>query len=62
MHGWDNISIKMMQICVDPIALPLMLIFEMTLKEKKFPDIYKKANMVPVHTKEENNLLKNWSY
>ena len=54
VHVWDNISIKMIQICVDPIALPLMLIFEMTLKEKKFPDIQKKANVVPVHKKEEN--------
>ena len=38
-HGWDNISIKMIQICGDPIALPLMFVFETTLKEKKFPDI-----------------------
>ena len=22
-HGWDNISIKMIQICGDPIVLPL---------------------------------------
>ena len=26
-HGWDNISIKMIQICGDPIALPLILVF-----------------------------------
>ena len=38
-HGWDNISIKMIQIFGDPIALPLMLVFETALKEKKFPDI-----------------------
>ena len=51
-HGWDNISIKMIQICGDPIALPLMFVFETTLKEKKFPDIWKKANVVSVHKKE----------
>ena len=50
----------MIQICGDPIALPLRLVFEMALKEKKFPDIWKKANGVPVHKKEENNLLKNY--
>ena len=33
-HGWDNISIKMILICGDPIALPLMLVFETALKEK----------------------------
>ena len=56
--GWDNISIKILQICGDPIALPLMLVFETTLKEEKFPDIWKIANVVPFHKKEENNLLK----
>ena len=59
-HGWDNISIKMIQICGDPIALPLMLEFETALKEKKFPDIWKKANVFPVHKNEEKNLLKNY--
>ena len=49
-HGWDKISINMMQICGDPIALPLMGVFEMAL------------NVVPVHKKEENNLLKLSSY
>ena len=59
-YGWDNILTKTIQICGDPIALPLMLVFETTLKEKTFPDIKKKANVVPVHKKEGNNLLKNY--
>ena len=40
--GCDNISIisiKMIQICGESIALPLNLLFETTLKEKKFPYI-----------------------
>ena len=41
----------MMQICGVLIALPRMLLFETTLKEKKFPDIWEKANLVPVHKK-----------
>ena len=49
-HGWDNISKKVIQICGDPTALPLMLVFETTLKEKKFPDICKSVN---VHKKEK---------
>ena len=59
-YGWNNTSIKIIQICCDPIALPLMLVFETALKEKKFPDICKKANVVPVHKKEGKNLLKNY--
>ena len=49
----------MIQISGDSIALPLMLVFKTALKEKKIPDIWKKANLVPVHKKEEKNLLKN---
>ena len=53
-HGWDNISIKMIQICGNAIALPLILVFETALKEKKFPDIRKKANAVlPIKKKKE---------
>ena len=40
-HAWDNISIKMVQIYGDPIVLPLMLVFETALKEKKYQDIWK---------------------
>ena len=47
-HGFDN------------IALTLKLLFETKLKEKKFPDIWKLANVVPVHKKEEKKLLKNY--
>ena len=50
----------MIQICGDPIALPLMFVFETTLKEKKFRDIWKKANVVSVHKKEKKNLVKNY--
>ena len=37
-----------------------MLVFETTLKEEKFPDIWKIANVVLFHKKEEKNLLKNY--
>ena len=47
-HGWDNISIKMIKICGESITVPLKIIFEQSLKEKKFPEVWKKANIVPV--------------
>ena len=50
----------MIQICSESIPLPLKLLFETTLKEKKIPDIWKLANVVPVCKKEESNLLKNY--
>ena len=48
------------------ILLPclMLLVFEKALKAKKFPGIWKNANVAPVHKKEENDLskklLSNW--
>ena len=50
----------MIQICGEYIALPLKLLSETALKEKKFADMWKLANVVPVHKKEEKSLLKNY--
>ena len=50
-HGWDNISIRMIQLCGKSIAYPLKLIFEASLEGGEFSDYWKKANVVPVHKK-----------
>ena len=50
-HGLDNISIKMIKICNDSIIKPLKLIFEQSLKQGEFPNLWKKANVVPSHKK-----------
>ena len=57
-HGCDNLSsIKMIQICKE-ITILLKLIFDRSLKKGKFPEIWKAANVVPVH-KKENKCLNN---
>ena len=38
----------------------MKLIFEASLQEETFPSCWKKANVVPVHKKEDKNLLKNY--
>ena len=48
----------MIKICGESITVPLKVIFEQSLKEKKFPELWKKANIVPVHKKEDKNLVK----
>ena len=35
-HGWENILTKMITICGDSIILPLKIVFEQSLKERKF--------------------------
>ena len=59
-HGCDNISIKMIKICSQSLILPLKIIFEHSLKKGKFPEIWKTANVVPVHKKEDKILIKNY--
>ena len=41
----------MIKICGESITVPLKVIFEQSLKEKKFPELWKKAHIVPVHKK-----------
>ena len=39
----------MIKICSQSLILPLKVIFENSLKKGKFPEIWKKANVVPFH-------------
>ena len=48
----------MIKICSQSLTLPLKIIFEHSLKKGKFPEISKKANVVPVHKKEDKMLVK----
>ena len=59
-HGCDNISIKMIKICSQSLTLPLKIIFEHSIKKGKFPEIWKKANVVPVHKREDKMLVRNY--
>ena len=59
-HGCDNISIKMIKICSQSLILQLKIIFEHSLKKGKFPEIWKKANVIPVHKKEDKMLVRNY--
>ena len=59
-HGWDEISVKMEKICDDAIAPALKIIFYSALASGTYPTSWKKANVVPVHKKEEKNIIKNY--
>ena len=59
-HGCEKLSIKMIQICNEVITIPLKLIFDQSLKKRKFPEIWKVAYVVPVHKKEDKSLVKNY--
>ena len=59
-HGCDNIYIKMIKIYSQSLTLPLKIIFEHSIKKGKFPEIWRKANVVPVHKIEDKMLVKNY--
>ena len=58
-HGSHSLSIRMIKICNKSITIPLKIIFEGSLKNGAFPEIRKRANAVPIHKKEDKNLVIN---
>ena len=59
-HGNDMISIRMLKICGQSIIKPLLIIYKKCLEKGCFPNEWKKANVVPVHRKNDKQLLKNY--
>ena len=48
-HGFDDISVKMIKLCPELLSVPLKIIFEKCIQQGTFPDIWKRANVQPVH-------------
>ena len=59
-HAHDNIYIKMIQICGYSIIAPLSKIFRSAINSGHFPYTRKKGNIIPVHKKDNKNLIKNY--
>ena len=50
----------MIKLCDTALVLPLSLIFEKSISTCVFPDMWKKANVLPIHKKESRRLKKNY--
>ena len=59
-HGWDEISVRMIKLSDAALVTPLKMIFSNCLRRGVFPEIWKRANVVPVHKKHEKNLKGNY--
>ena len=59
-HGWIEISVRMIKLCDECLTVPLRLIFENCLRHGIFPETWKRANVVPVHKKNEKNLKESY--
>ena len=59
-HGHDDISIRMIKICDKSLLKPLILLFENSIKSSCYPDIWKRSNIIPVHKKNDKQLVNNY--
>ena len=58
--GPDGISGQMLLLCDLSVVLPLKIIFENILVTSTYPNIWKLANVIPIHKKENKQLVKNY--
>ena len=59
-HGHNMISIRMLKMCGNTIYKPLQLIFRSCIENRKFPSKWKKANVVPINKKVNQQTLENY--
>ena len=59
-HEHDDIPIRMLKLSQKSILKPLKLIFENYLRTRLFLDQWKKANVVPIHKKSDQQLIENY--
>ena len=50
----------MIKICDKSILKPLILLFENSTKSSYYPGIWKKSNIIPVHKKNDKQLINNY--
>ena len=59
-HGHDELAVRFLKICDNAITKPLYLIFKNCLAKGYFPSTWKMANVLPIHKKNEKNLITNY--
>ena len=59
-HGHDNISVRMIKLCINSVAHPLTLIFQNSMTASTFPTQWKRANIVPIPRKNDKQIVSNY--
>ena len=59
-HGYDDISIRMIKICDKSLLKPLIILFKNSTKSSHHPGIWKRSNIIPVHKKNDKQLVINY--
>ena len=55
------ISVHMLKMCGESIHKPLKYIFQASLNDERFLSEWEKVNVVPIHKKDDNQILKNYT-
>ena len=58
--GYDDISVKFLQVAKQLVSKPLMLIFNKAITTGQYPDSLKIAKVIPLYKKGENTLVNNY--
>lgn len=58
--GCDNIPPIFFVKCAEPLSLPISIIFNRCFREGFFPNIWKKAHIVPIHKKGPKSTIENY--
>ena len=59
-RGHDDISIRMIKICDKSLLKHLIILFQNSTKSSHYPNVWKKPNIIPVHKKNDKQLVKNY--
>ena len=59
-HGYDDISIRMINICNKSLLKPLIFLFKNSSQSSCYPDIWKRSNIIPTHKKSDKQLVNNY--
>ena len=59
-HGHDDVSTRMIKMCDESLVRPLSIIFRNSLNSCICPSTWKKANVIPVHKKDDKQCVNNY--
>ena len=59
-YGHDNVSIRIIKIFDTVIVEPLSIIFNNCINQSKFPDIWERSNICPIHKKGDKQITNNY--
>ena len=61
-HDQDNISVRMIKLCINSVTHPLTLILQNSMTAGTFPTQWKRANIVPIDKKNDKQIVSNYLF